>query len=143
MIVLNHVSPLGQASLVYQALFIVPAFMVICLATGLLAANYATRPHLTTRQGLELGWMAGFWQGIYVALIAMSLAASSLLLVDFGQDVARYFAPVWHPRLTPDLIALIARVAGAMVSYGLIGSLISGLISAMGGMVYAQARVTA
>jgi hypothetical protein len=87
-----------------------------------------------------VGWIAGFWAGIFCAMAAMMLAANGTLMTNMGQGVVSQFTPeqwvAWSPYLTPPAIALAGRVLGALVVYGLIGSLISALIGALGGMLY-------
>jgi uncharacterized protein (DUF697 family) len=62
-------------------------------------------------------------------------------MVNFGQGVASQFTPEQLTALTSygfsaDMIALMGRVFGALITYGLIGSLVSGLFSSIGGMIY-------
>jgi hypothetical protein len=71
--------------------------------------------------------------------MAMLIAAAGFIMDDFGQDAVR--------QLTPEQLslaaafgfdqmslALVARVVGAFLIYGLIGSLIAALVAAVGGM---------
>ena len=90
--------------------------------------------------------MAGFWAGIYGGIIAMLLAAIGISvlgipIVNFGQGVVSQFTPEqlegWASYgLTAETIALTGRVFGMLIMVGVIGSLISGLFSSIGGMIY-------
>ena len=71
----------------------------------------------------------------------MAMAAFGVFMVNFGQGVVNQFAPdqlAWlvNYGLTPAVIALAGRVLGALIVYGVIGSLVSGLFSSIGGMIY-------
>lgn len=123
------------------ALLVIPAFFVVCFSTGLLAGIFAGDSITNTQQGGTVGWMAGFWAGIYGGIFAMILAVFGAFMSDVGQRIVSQFTPEqlvglagWG--LTPETIALIGRVFGALLIYGVIGSLIAGLVSAIGGMIY-------
>jgi hypothetical protein len=123
------------------AYLVIPGFLVVCLATGLLAGIFAGDKVKNSQQGGTVGWMAGFWAGVFGGLIAMFMAAMGVLLSNFGQGVVSQFTPEQLESLvayglTPGTIALAGRVFGALVIYGVIGSLICGLFSSIGGMIY-------
>jgi len=124
----------------FLAFLVIPGFLVVWLSTGMLAAIFAGDNVTNSHQGGKVGWMAGFWSGIYGGLIAMILAATGLFMVNFGQGVATQFPPEQLPAflsvLTPGTIAIMGRVFGALLIFGVIGSLISGLFSSIGGMIY-------
>jgi hypothetical protein len=97
-------------------------------------------------EGGKVGWMAGFWSGIYGGIIAMILAAINISvlgipIVNFGQGIVSQISPdtlgsLMSIGLTTDMIALVGRVFGMFIIVGIIGSLISGLFSSIGGMIY-------
>ena len=125
------------------ACLIIPGFLVAWLSTGLLAGILAGDKVKNSYQGGKAGWMAGFWAGIYGGVIAMILAAFGVSvfgipIVTFGQNVVGQFNPedLQWLGIAPNLIALMARVFGMFVMVGVIGSLISGLFSSIGGMIY-------
>ena len=124
----------------FLAFLVIPGFLVVWLSTGMLAAIFAGDNVNNSQQGGKVGWMAGFWSGIYGGLIAMILAATGIFMVSFGQGVATQFPPDQLPTflsiLTPDTIAIIGRVFGALIIFGIVGSLVSGLFSSIGGMIY-------
>jgi len=128
-------NPLAGISLVLLTL---AASFVICLAIGSLAALLSGDCVNCTRKGGEVAWMAGFWAGIIAAIIAMLLAANGLLLVDFGQSLVNLRTPEQLELLSSIIsihsLAFAGRVSGVLL-YGLIGSLMSALVSAVGGMV--------
>jgi hypothetical protein len=71
----------------------------------------------------------------------MIMAAFGIFMASFGQGVVNQFAPDQFAELvgyglTPEMIALVGRVFGALIVYGVIGSLVSGLFSSIGGMIY-------
>jgi hypothetical protein len=62
-------------------------------------------------------------------------------MVDFGQNIVNQFpgdqmAGLINYGLTPEVLAMAGRVSGALIVYGVIGSLVSGLFSSVGGMIY-------
>jgi hypothetical protein len=128
------------------ALLVVPGFLIVCLATGLLAGVMAGDVIENSYQGGKAGWIAGFWAGVYGGIIAMILAAFGISvfgipIVAFGQGVVNQFGPEQLQSmagygLTAEIIALSGRVFGMLVIVGVIGSLVSALISSIGGMVY-------
>ncbi len=125
----------------FLACLVVPGFLVVWLNTGLLAGIFAGDTIKNSQQGGKVGWMAGFWAGVFGGIVAMLMAAFGVMMVSFGQGVVNQFtsdqlAELVNYGLTPDIIALTGRVFGALVIYGVIGSLISGLFSAIGGMIY-------
>ncbi|GAB4423647.1 MAG: hypothetical protein Kow0031_02270 [Anaerolineae bacterium] len=135
------IPPPENLPFVSLAFLVIPGYLVVCLATGLLAGIFAGDNIANSQQGGKVGWMAGFWAGIFGGVVAMLLAAAGVLLVDFGQGVVAQFTPetitsLAASGLTPANIALAGRVIGALIVYGVIGSLVSGLLSSIGGMIY-------
>lgn len=125
----------------FLACLVIPGFFVVWLTTGLLAGIFAGDNIQNSHQGGKVGWMAGFWAGIFGGIVAMAMAAFGIVMVNFGQSVVNQFAPdqlAWlvNYGLTAEVIALAGRVLGALIVYGVIGSLISGLFSSIGGMIY-------
>ena len=124
----------------FLAILVIPGFLVVWLCTGILASIIAGDNVQSSQDGGKVGWMAGFWSGIYGGLIAMILAATGIFMVNFGQGVAAQFPadqlPAFLSGLTPETIAIVGRIFGALIVYGIIGSLVSGLFSSLGGMIY-------
>lgn len=125
----------------FLAFLVVPGFLVVWLTTGMMAGIFAGDSVQNSQQGGKVGWMAGFWAGIYGGIIAMIMAAFGIVMVNFGQGVVAQFSfeqVEWLAGygLTPNTLALAGRVFGALIIYGLIGSLVSGLFSSIGGMIY-------
>ena len=125
----------------FLACLVIPGFLVVWLTTGLLAGVFAGDSIQNSHQGGKVGWMAGFWAGVFGGIIAMAMAAFGVFMANFGQGVVNQFAPdqlTWlvNYGLTPAVIALAGRVLGALIVYGVIGSLVSGLFSSIGGMIY-------
>lgn len=130
----------------FLAVLVIPGFLVVWLCTGMLASIIAGDRVQSSHEGGKVGWMAGFWSGIYGGFIAMILAATGIFMVNFGQGIAAQFPPDQLPAflsgLTPDIIAIAGRVFGALIVYGIIGSLVSGLFSSIGGMIYPKLALT-
>ena len=125
----------------FLAFLVIPGFLVVWLATGMLAGIFAGDHLENSQQGGKVGWMAGFWAGVYGGIIAMILAAFGVFMVNFGQGVVSQFSPEQLTSLasygfSPNIIALAGRVFGALTIYGIIGALIAGLFSSIGGMIY-------
>lgn len=128
------------------ALLVIPGYLVVCLATGLLAGIFAGDSVTNSQQGGKVGWIAGFWSGIYMGIIAMILAAIGfsplgIPIVNFGQGIVNQFSPEQLQTLTTyslsaDTIALTGRVFGVLIIVGVLGSLVSALLSSIGGMIY-------
>ncbi len=132
---------IGLIPLWYLAFLVIPGFLVVWISTGLLAGVLAGDHIKSSHQGGKVGWMAGFWAGVFGGLVAMILAATGVLMANFGQGFVNQFTPeqlagLVEYGLTPNVVALMGRVLGALVVYGVIGSLISGLFSSLGGMIY-------
>ena len=133
--------PAPEGLPISMAVLVVPGFLVVCLATGLLAGIFAGSLVKNSQQGGKVGWMAGFWAGVFGGIAAMLIAALGFLMESFGQGVVSQFSPeqlttIAAYGLHPNIIALAGRVFGALVIYGVIGSLVSGLFSSIGGMIY-------
>jgi hypothetical protein len=130
----------------FLACLVIPGFLVAWLSTGMLAGIFAGDKVKNSYQGGKAGWMAGFWTGIYGGIIAMILAAVGISvlgipIVNFGQGIVNQFTPeqlagLVKYGLTAEIIALVGRVLGMFIMVGVIGSLISGLFSSIGGMIY-------
>jgi len=130
----------------FLACLVVPGFLVAWLSTGMLAGIFAGDNVNNSYQGGKVGWMAGFWAGIYGGIIAMILAAVGVSvlgipIVNFGQGIVNQISAedlqgLVSIGLTVDVIALMGRVFGMFIIVGVIGSLISGLFSSIGGMIY-------
>ena len=141
LILIGLIPPPENLPFISLAFLVIPGFLVVCLATGLLAGIFAGNAVKNSQQGGKVGWMAGFWAGVFGGIVAMFMAALGLLMSNFGLGVVGQFTPEWliwlgNYGLAPDTIALAGRVFGALIVYGLIGSLVSGLLSSIGGMVY-------
>jgi len=125
-----------------MALWVIPSFLAVFLATGILAVRIAgpvTSPHPYQSAG-EIGWTAGFWTGVHGGNMAMLIAAAGFVMHDFGQNVVRHLTPGHLATaaafgLDEMVLALTARVGGAFLIYGLIGSLIAALVGTVGGML--------
>ena len=130
----------------FLACLVIPGFLVAWLSTGMLAGIFAGDSVKNSYQGGKAGWMAGFWAGIYGGVIAMILAAVGVSvlgipIVNFGQGIVGQIPPenlasLESVYVTPEIIALMGRVFGMFIMVGIIGSLISGLFSSIGGMIY-------
>jgi hypothetical protein len=125
----------------FLACLVIPGFLVVWLTTGLLAGIFAGDSVQNSHQGGKVGWMAGFWAGVIGGIVAMAMAAFGVIMGDFGQNVVSQFSPdqltgLANFGLTPQIVALAGRVSGALIIYGVIGSLVSGLFSSIGGMIY-------
>jgi hypothetical protein len=130
----------------FLACLVIPGFLVAWLSTGMMAGIFAGDKIKNSYQGGKVGWMAGFWAGVYGGVIAMMLAAIGISvlgipIVNFGQGIVNQFTPeqldaLLSYGLTADIIALVGRVFGMFVMVGIIGSLVSGLFSSIGGMIY-------
>ncbi len=140
LLLIGLIPPPDYLPFVSLSILVVPGYFVACLSTGLLGGVLAGDTLANDQQSGQVGWIAGFWAGIFCAIITMILAANELLMINIGQGVVNQFAPeqlvAWGPYLTPPVVALAGRVLGALVVYGLIGALISALIGALGGMLY-------
>jgi hypothetical protein len=129
----------------FLACLIVPGFFVAWLCTGMLAGIFAGDNVKNSYQGGKVGWMAGFWSGVFGGIVAMILAAVGVSvlgipIVNFGQGIVNQISPEiiqsWGGFITADMVALVGRVFGMFIIVGVIGSLISGLFSSIGGMIY-------
>lgn len=120
------------------AMLVLPGFLVVCLATGLLAGIFADDNVQSSYQGGQVGWMAGFWSGIFGGIVAMLLAAFGLLMTNVGLGLVNQFSPeqLQSAVVSAETIALAGRVFGALIVYGVLGSVIAGLFSSVGGMIY-------
>lgn len=141
LMLIGLIPPPENLPFVSLAFLVIPGFLVVCLATGLLAGIFAGNSVKNSHQGGRVGWMAGFWAGVFGSIVAMLMAALGVLMVDFGAGVVSQFTPEKLATfaaygLTGDRIALVGRVVGALIVYGIIGSLVSGLLSSIGGMIY-------
>ena len=146
LLLIGLIPPPENVPFVSLAFLVVPGFFVVCLSTGLLAGIFAGNDVKSSYQGGKVGWMAGFWAGVYGGIFAMLLAAVGisvlgLPIVNFGQGVVNQFTPeqlagLANYGLTSGTIALVGRVFGTLIILGVIGSLISALLSSIGGMIY-------
>lgn len=91
--------------------------------------------------------MAGFWTGVHGGNMAMMMAASGIYMNDFGQNVVNQLTVEQLKSLAAygfdqSLLALTARVFGALCVYGIIGGLIAALFGTIGGMLYLALTTT-
>ena len=144
LMLISLIPPPENLPFVSLAFLVIPGFLVVCLATGLLAGIFSGDKVSNSQQGGKVGWMAGFWAGIMGGLGAMFMAGQGLLLVDFGQNVVSQIEPeLLHAAaayVTPATLALAARVFGALLVYGLVGALVTALLGTIGGMIYPHLR---
>lgn len=128
------------------ASLVIAGFFVVCLSTGLLAGIFAGNDVKSSYQGGKVGWVAGFWAGVYGGIFAMLLSAVGVSVfglptANFGQGIVNQFTAeqltgLANYGLTSGAIALVGRVFGTLIILGVIGSLISALLSSIGGMIY-------
>jgi hypothetical protein len=125
---------------IFPASLVLFGFSVVGLGTGLLAAHTAEPAVRRPYQQLEAGWLAGFWAGLIVGLVAMLLAAQGLLMAHVGESLLSNFSPaqlaLWqiYGWLGPLVVA--GRVGGALLVYGLLGSHLSAILGAIGAWLY-------
>jgi hypothetical protein len=125
---------------VFPATLVVLGFGAVGLGTGLLAAHQAEPAIRRPYQQLEAGWLAGFWAGLVIGLVAMLLAAQGLLMARAGDALISNFSPaqltLWriYGWLGPLLVT--GRVGAALVVYGLLGSHVSAMLGAAGAWLY-------
>ncbi|MCB0177042.1 MAG: hypothetical protein KDI62_02350 [Anaerolineae bacterium] len=141
LMLIGLIPPPENLPFVSLAFLVIPGFLVVCLATGLLAGIFAGSSIKNSHEGGKAGWLAGFWAGIFGGVVAMILAAFGLLMEGFGVGIANQISPeglatLASYGLSVDAIAMAGRVIGALIVYGLIGSLLAGLLSSIGGMLY-------
>jgi len=141
LMLIGLIPPPENLPFVSLAFLVIPGYIVVCLATGLLAGIFAGDKVQNSQQGGKVGWMAGFWAGVFGGVLAMFLAAIGVLLENFGAGIVSQVSPETLTQLSgygfsAGSIALAGRVFGALIIYGLIGSLVSGLIASVGGMIY-------
>lgn len=140
LMLIGLIPPPENLPFISLAFLVVPGFLVVCLATGLLAGIFAGEGVKNSHQGGKVGWMAGFWAGVFGGVVAMFLAALGFMMVNFGQGVVNQFSPEdlqsISSYISPNTIALAGRVFGALIVYGIVGSLVAGLFSSIGGMIY-------
>lgn len=140
LMLVSLVPPPDELSWITSGRLIVPGFIVVCFATGFFANLLASDTIQHCQQGGQLGWTAGFWAGIMGGIVAMILAATGFTLTDFGQSIVTQLSPErlsgWYVDAAPETVALAGRVGGALVVYGVIGSLVCALIGSIGGMIY-------
>ena len=124
----------------FPATLVILGFGAVGLGTGLLAALKAEPSISHGHQWLEVGWLAGFWAGLLVGLVAMLLAAQGLLMTQVGDSLLGQFSPaqltLWriYGWLGPLLVA--GRVGGALLVYGLLGSHVSAILGTVGAWLY-------
>lgn len=141
LMLIGLIPPPENLPFVSLAFLVIPGFLVVCLATGLLAGIFGGNSIMNSHEGGKAGWLAGFWAGILGGVVAMFLAAFGLLMEGFGVGIVNQISPEGLATLagyglSAEAIALAGRVVGALIVYGLIGSLVSGLLSSIGGMLY-------
>jgi len=138
LLLIGLIPPPENLPFVSLAFLVLPGFLVVCLATGLLAGIFAGDNVKNSYQGGQVGWMAGFWSGIFGGIVAMLLAAFGLLMTNVGLGLVNQFSPeqLQSAIVSADTIALAGRVFGALIVYGVLGSVIAGLFSSIGGMIY-------
>lgn len=141
LMLIGLIPPPENLPFVSLAFLVIPGYLVVCLATGLLAGIFAGDSVTNSQHGGKVGWMAGFWAGIFGGIVAMLLAAAGFLLQDFGQGVVAQISPETLASLagyglSASNVEVAGRVIAALIVYGVIGSLVSGLFSSIGGMIY-------
>ncbi|MCL4298805.1 MAG: hypothetical protein KJ077_23915 [Anaerolineae bacterium] len=138
---LGLIPPADNLPSLSLAILVVPGFLMVCICTGLLACIDAEDCLKNNLQSTQLGWMAGYWVGIFGGIVAMIMAAIGVYMPEFGHGVVGQFTLeqlefLEGYGLTVEIITLAGRVLGAMVMYGVIGSLIAGVCGALGGLFY-------
>jgi hypothetical protein len=93
LMLIGLIPPPENLPFVSLAFLVIPGYLVVCLATGLLAGIFAGESLTSSQQGGKVGWLAGFWAGIFGGIVAMILAATGLLLGSFGDNVVAQFTP--------------------------------------------------
>jgi hypothetical protein len=124
----------------FPATLVILGFGAVGLGTGLLAALKAEPVISRRHQQLEAGWLAGFWAGLLIGLVAMLLAAQGLLMVQVGESLLSNFSPaqlaLWRIYGWLGPLQVAGRVGGALVVYGLLGSHVSAVLGTAGALIY-------
>ena len=132
---LSVLEPLDTGLTIALTALIVIGFLVVSLGSGALAGILASGSLQTGGQAGRVGWSAGFWAGILAGLMAMWLAANNRMLTQTGQEIANLLSTVPGAYLAAWNVALIGRVLGALVVYGLLGGLLTAIFGALGAMI--------
>ena len=78
---------------IFPATLVIVGLGAVGLGTGLLAAHQAEPAIRRRYQQVEAGWLAGFWAGLILGLVAMLLAAQGLLMAHVGEALLANFSP--------------------------------------------------
>jgi hypothetical protein len=124
---------------------VVPGFVVVYVGVGMLAGVLAGDDIQTARQAMGVSAVAGFVTGVIGAIIAMFLAAFGLMLPRLGDGVLAQFSPAQLENMaaagiSPDFIRLAGSVFFALLLWGIVVTIISVILSVVGGRIYYRLR---
>jgi len=123
----------------------IPGYVLLLLITGALAGLFGSRHIATVRQAVRVGALAGFVTGIVGGVLGMLLAAFGLTFRNLGYGVLAQFSPnqleqLAQSGITSDVIQIAGAVFFALLIWGIGGTLISMIVSAVGGSTYYRLR---
>jgi hypothetical protein len=134
--------------LVYQVDFnllrwvLVPlGLLIVWIVTGILAAMLAGDSVQSGRQGARIGAMSGLISGVIAGIVAMIVAALGGTFIDFGEGMLTQFSQTQLNDLAAlgvsiGTIKAAGAAIGALFACGVGGMVISGLLGALGGLIY-------
>ena len=122
-----------------------PGYVLLLLITGALAGLLGSRHIETAQQAVRVGALGGFVTGIVGGVLGMVLAAFGLTFRSLGYGVIAQFSPsqiegLAKSGITPDVMQIAGSVFFALLIWGLGGTLISMILSAIGGRIYYRLR---
>lgn len=122
-----------------------PGYVLLLLVTGALAGLFGSRHVETVRQAVRVGALGGFVTGIVGGILGMLLAALGFTFRSLGYGVLAQFSPSQIEQLaqsgiTPDVIQIAGSVFSALLIWGIGGTLLSMIMSAIGGSIYYRLR---
>lgn len=119
--------------------------VVVWIVTGIMAAMFAGDAVRTSRQGARLGVVAGLVSGVIAGIASMVIAATGATFVSFGEGVLSQFSQSQLDGLASlgvsvETIRAAGATIGALFACGMGGMVVSGLLGALGGLIYPRVR---
>lgn len=135
----------GLADIPLLPCLVVPGFILILMANGILAGLLANERLNSPGQARQAGLLAGLVTGLGAAFVAILLAALGLMFTNLGEGVRAQFTPEQLQNLaemgiSPQTVRIAGAVFFALLLWGVFGTVIAATLGMLGAYLYYRLR---
>jgi hypothetical protein len=136
---------IGSVDIPLLPCLVVPGFILVLIAGGMLAGLFANERLNSPRQALRAGLLAGLVTGLGAAFVAVLLAAFGLMFTTLGEGVRAQFTPgqlqnLAEMGINPQTVRIAGAVFFALLIWGVFGTIVAMALGTLGAWLYYRLR---